>query len=169
MDVTTFQWVIAAAVVLACLAFLVQAGMVMAMYRIARRLEERIVPLTENTGPILQNARQMLEENRPRVNEITIQAVEIAKTARQQAVKISALVDETSARARVRIAQVDEKFDETVAQVEQVGGAVKGAVLRPVREANAILAGLRAALGVYVHGAHRSSVDTATQDEEMFI
>src|SRR5574340_1668703 len=164
-----FQWVITAAVVLACLAFLVQAGGVMAMYRVARRIEQRIAPLAERTGPILENARQMLDENRPHVNEIAIQAVEMAKTARYQTTKISELMDETSTRARIRIAQVDEKFDETVAQVEQVGGAVKGAVLRPVREANAVMAGGKAAVDTYIHGGRRSSVDTATQDEEMFI
>jgi hypothetical protein len=56
-----------------------------------------------------------------------------------------------------------------VVQVENVGGAVKGAVLKPVREANAIMAGVKAAVVTYAQGGRRPSVDNVTQDEEMFI
>jgi len=172
---TGFQWVITVAVVLACIAFLVQAGMVIAMYRTARRLqetarrvEEKVAPLTERAEALLATARQTLEETRPKLTELSNEALELAKTARQQTAKIAELVEETAARARFRIAQIDERVDQTVEQVGQVGGAVKGAVVKPLREANAVLAGVRAALITYISG-RRYSVDTATQDEEMFI
>ena len=57
----------------------------------------------------------------------------------------------------------------TVEQIENVSGAVKNAVLRPVREVNGIAAGISAAVSTLVRGQHKSSVDSATQDEEMFI
>jgi hypothetical protein len=41
-------------------------------------------------------------------------------------------------------------------------------VLRPVREANGIAAGIAAAVSTLMRG-RKSSVDSATQDEEMFI
>lgn len=160
-----FQWVITIAVALACLAFIVQAGFVIAMYRTARRIEARVTPLAERAGPILATARQMLEETRPRLAELSTEALEIARTAKAQAARISDLVEDTAARARIRIAQIDERVDTTVEQVEQV----KGAVLRPVREMNAVMAGVKAAVAAYLHGGRRYSVDTATQDEEMFI
>ena len=51
---------------------------------------------------------------------------------------------------------------------EQVGDAVKRAVMRPVREANGLAAGISAAVSTLVRG-QKSSVASATQDEEMFI
>jgi len=164
-----FRWVIAIAVVLACVAFLVQAAIAIAIYRVAKRTQEKVVPMVDRAEPILDTARQILIENRPRITEISTEAVEMAKTARKQAAQISELLDDATGRARVRIAQIDEKVEGTVEQVEQVGDAVKSAVLKPVREVNAVLAGVKAAVVTYAQGGRRPSVDHATQDEEMFI
>jgi hypothetical protein len=169
MTEDVFRWVVAAAVILACAAFLVQAGVAVALYRIAKQTQGKIVPLADRAEPILDAARGILDENRPRILEISGEAVAVAKTARQQAEQWSVVLDDAAGRARVRIAQIDETVDETVQHVEDVSGAVKGAVLRPVREANGLLAGLKAAVATYVQGGRRSSVDHATQDEEMFI
>ena len=169
MSEDAFRWVVAAAVILACLAFLAQAAIAFAMYRIAQRLQAKIVPLAARAEPILDNARGILEDNRPRIAEMTGDAVVVTKTAREQAEQWRVVLDDAAVRARERIAQIDEKVDETVQQVEQVGGAMKTAVTRPVREVNAILAGIKTAVATYVQGGRRPSVDHATQDEEMFI
>jgi methyl-accepting chemotaxis protein len=176
MSEDAFRWVVAAAVILACLAFVAQAAIVFAMYRIAQRLQGRILPLADRAEPILtrvepilDNARGILEESRPRIAEMTGDAVVVTKTAREQAEQWRVVLDDAAARARVRIEQIDEKVDETVQQVEQVGEAMKTAVTRPMREVNAILAGIKAAVATYVQGGRRPSVDHATQDEEMFI
>lgn len=164
-----FRWVIAIAVLLACVAFLVQAGTVIALYRIAKKTQEKIMPLADRAEPILESARQIAIENRPKIAEVSTEAVEIARMARKQATQIGDMLEDTAARAKVRIAQIDEKMEETVEQMETVGGAVKGAVLKPVHEANALMAGLKAAVVTYAQGGRRPSVDHATQDEEMFI
>ena len=111
----------------------------------------------------------MLDENKPQVAEISADAVVIARNLKEQSVRVGELLKDTSERAQARIAQIDKTVDETVEQVENVGDAVKTAVMRPVREANAVMAGVRAALWTYVQGGRRPSVDHATQDEEMFI
>ncbi|MEI9975506.1 MAG: hypothetical protein WDO73_27625 [Ignavibacteriota bacterium] len=48
-----------------------------------------------------------------------------------------------------------------------MSGAVKRAVMRPVREANGLAAGISAAVSTLVNP--RKAVDAVTQDEEMFI
>ena len=57
----------------------------------------------------------------------------------------------------------------TVKQIENVSGTVKSFVLRPVREVNGIAAGISAMVSTLVRGRRKNSVDSATQDEEMFI
>ncbi len=164
-----FRWVITIAVALAAIAFLIQAGIAVALYRVTRRMQAKVIPLADRAEPILETTRQILTENQPRIAEISTNAAEVAKSARRQAAQIGALLDETSTRARIRLADLDQKMEQTVEQVGQVGGVVKTAVMTPVREANAIMAGLRAALVTYAQGSRRPSVDHATQDEEMFI
>jgi hypothetical protein len=70
-------------------------------------------------------------------------------------------------RAKQRLEQIDHSVDATIEQLEQVGGAMKRAVMRPVREVNGVAAGISAAVSSLVR--RKSSVDSATQDEEMFI
>ena len=71
-------------------------------------------------------------------------------------------------RSKAQIARVDAVVDEAVVQVHQAGDNVKTAVMKPVREASAVLAGVRAAMTTLVDG-RRPTVDHVTQDEEMFI
>ena len=59
-------------------------------------------------------------------------------------------------------------MEATVEQVGEVGGAVKRAMMVPVREVNGIAAGVSAVVSTLARG-RKSSVDHATQDEEMFI
>jgi len=168
MPEDVFRWVIAAAVILACLAFVVQAGVVVALYRVMKNTQAKITPLVAHAEPVLNTTRQILEENKPRIAEISAEAVAIVKTARQQVDRIGELLTESTDRAKVRLEQIDKTVDQTVEQVEQVGEAVKTAVTKPVREVNALLAGLKAAIATLASN-RRPSVDHATQDEEMFI
>lgn len=164
-----FRWVIAGAVLLACLAFVVQSIVVILLYRVARNTQTKMAPVVERVEPILTATRQILEENKPRVAEISTEAVQIVKTARVQADRLGDLFKDSSDRAKARLAQIDRTVDETVEQVEQVGGAVKSAVLKPVKEVNGLMAGMKAAISTYAAGNKRHSVEHATQDEEMFI
>jgi len=192
-----FRIVITVAVALACLAFLVQAGVAIALYRVARRMQGKIFPLVdkadalavqavpliqkigpviEKTSPILDSAgsilataQKVVEETRPRVAEIATEAVAISKSSRQQVERIGELLDDAGGRARERLEQIDRSVDLTVEHLENAGDAMKRAVLRPVREVNGLAAGISAAVSALVHGTRRPSVDHATQDEEMFI
>jgi hypothetical protein len=177
-----FRLVVEAGVMLACIAFLVQAGIVIAFYRLyraSRRTGVRIEPVLERAAIVLEHAEPIADsarkiaasvaEQAPRIAEITQNLAAITKTAREQAAHLSTLLDEAEARATKRIAELDESVDRAVEKVERTGEVVKGAVLKPLREANAILVGVRAGLLTLTQGGRRPSVDHATQDEEMFI
>lgn len=233
-----FRLVITAAVLLACIAFMVQAVVVVAFYRSVRKIQqkverlsdtveplmgkiepviervgpmidkalpvverlgpmidgatetlERIKPVIERSvqvigkigvvveqaGPALENARQVLAnanqvivDARPRISELSHEAVAAAHSGREQVERIGELLHDASDRARARLEQIDESVEHTVGQVGQVGDAMKRAVMRPVREANGLAAGISAAVSTLVR-PRKASPDSATQDEEMFI
>ena len=171
-----FRWVVAGAVILACLAFVVQSVVFVLMYRVARKTQTRVLPLVDRAEPILNTAHEVLVENKAKIAEITEEAVAIAKTARAQADRIGDLLSDSAERAKARLAQIDRTVDETVEQVEHVveqvehvGDAVKTVVMKPVKEVNGLMAGMKAALTTLAGNNRRHSVDHATQDEEMFI
>jgi hypothetical protein len=206
-----FRIVITVAVLLACVAFLVQAVVAIALYRVIRKTQDKISPLVEKgeiavakaapmfekmeplldhakmalekAGPVLEKAvpavekvtailttaQEIVAETRPRIAEITTEGVAIAKSGRGQVERLDALFHDASDRVRTRMEQIDRSVDNTVEQVEQVRETVKRAAMRPVREVNGVAAGISAAVSTLVRGSRKSSVDHATQDEEMFI
>jgi phage-related protein len=199
-----FRIVVTVGVALACVAFLVQAIIAIALYRVASRIQKKVFPLVDQmqtvatgaapvlerigpvidrigpvidkVGPALDSAakvfastQQIVDESRPRVAAITKEAVAISQSGRQQIERIGELLNDAGGRARERLDQIDRSVDNTVEHIEQAGDAMKRAVLRPVREVNGLAAGISAAVSTLVHGSRKSSVDHATQDEEMFI
>src|SRR5207237_5055302 len=106
MPEDVFRWVIAGAVILASIAFLVQAVVVVLLYRVARNTQTKIMPLVDKATPILTTTQQILEENKPRIAEVSAQVVEITQTARRQVDRIGELLAESSDRAKARLAQI---------------------------------------------------------------
>ncbi len=183
MSDDVFRWVVAIAVIFSCLAFVVQAGVVVAIFAMLKRTQAHVLPLIDEARPVIasgremvesgrkvvESTREMLEENRPKISAIASDTAAIARDVRGHVVRVGDLLHDTTDRARVRIAQFDDKVDTTVEQVEQVGEAVKTTVMRPVREVEGLAAGIKAAVSAYSQGRRRSAVERATQDEEMFI
>jgi ABC-type transporter Mla subunit MlaD len=232
MSEETFRIVVAAAVLIAALAFVVQAGLVFGIFRLIRKIQgktdgfiaraepllaevgptldkvgpvidkigpaldsieataakfgpaitralpviDKTVVVVERAGVLLQNANQVVlsanqivRETRPKIADISSETVAIVRSGREQVERVGDLLHDAGDRARNRLDQIDQTLESTVSQIENASGAVKSAVLRPVREVNGIAAGISAAVSSIVRGSRRSSVDSATQDEEMFI
>ncbi len=212
-----FRIAVVVGVGLASLAFVVQAIVVVALYRSSRKMQRKLEaladradpvivkvgPLLEKVGPAVEKAgatieklgplfekgepmmdrigklaqeaeklvvtlKQTVDETRPRVAEVSSEVAGIARSGREQVEKLGDFLTDASERARCRLEQIDETVSSTVEHVEQAGESVKKAVMRPVREVNGLAAGLSAAVATLVKG-RKSSVASATQDEEMFI
>jgi methyl-accepting chemotaxis protein len=136
----------------------------------------QIGEVVDQAGVLVQRAteiavatNQVIADTRPKVAEISSEAVSIARTSREQIERAGDLLHDAGDRARHRLQQIDQTVESTVEQIDQVSGAMKRAVLRPVREVNGLAAGISAAVNTFVHRQRKSSVAAATTDEEMFI
>ena len=172
MPEDVFRWVIAVAVFLACIASVVQAVILAGVYRAGKEAQKagkeaqtKLAPLVDHfeaflatCNNFLTTSGKLLEENRPHIAEITAETLAVAKTARQQAERIGELLDDANGRAKARMAQIDRTVDQTVEHVEHATEAVKSAVLKPVKEVNGIVAGVKAASGDRAHGQHREQI-----------
>lgn len=168
MTEDAFRWVITAGVVLSWLMIAFMAGVMLAMYRAVKRLEERVNPLVDKAGPIIDRARALADDAEPKIREMIATASEITLSAKVQMARLDALVTETAEKARAQIDHIDAVVDDTVNRVQETTTAVQTTILKPVREVNGVVSGLRAAFSTLAR-RNRASVDHATQDEEMFI
>jgi methyl-accepting chemotaxis protein len=170
-----FRWAIAGGVAVATLCILIMAVVSIMLYRMVSRVQSRVDDVTMRVEPIIDSVRKLTDENGPKITAIASNAVEISDNAREisivakdQAHRFAEVGRDIADRTKAQIARVDAVMDDTVERVYQAGDNVKAAVRKPVREATAVLAGVRAAVSTLVDG-RRPTVDHITQDEEMFI
>jgi methyl-accepting chemotaxis protein len=168
MSEDVFRWVITFGVFLAVVAFVMQAVVIFAMYRVTKATQDKLMPVAEALTPMLGTVRRFVDENSPKFSQMASEAADMVNTLHEHVDRLGEVVKEMSDRARAQVARIDGAVDQTVEQVHQASDAVKTAILKPVKQVDGIMHGIRAALSVVAH-SRRESVDHATQDEEMFI
>jgi ABC-type transporter Mla subunit MlaD len=168
MSEGAFRWAVALGVWACWVTTLATSLSMFYIFRGMKRLEEKVGPVAEKAGPILDSAKAMVDDARPKINDMIARADEIVISARDQMTRLESLVTEASDSARLQIERIDVVVCDTMNRVQETTAAVQGTILRPVREVNGVVSGLRAAISTLARG-NRASVDHATQDEEMFI
>ncbi len=168
MSEETFRWVVTGGVLIATLCILVQAIVVVLLLGVIKKVQAKANSVITRTEPIIDSVRGIVDDVRPKIASISSDAVDIVKIGKDQSGRVGELVRDFSERAKIQVARIDGKVDETVDQVQSATVAAKDVLMKPVREMDGIFSGIRAALSVYAR-PRRSSVDHATQDEEMFI
>ena len=168
MSDDVFRWAIAIGVFLALTAFVVQTVVILAMFRVVQATQNKLMPMLEALTPLVTTVRRLVDENAPKFSQMATEASEITKNLHQQVDRLGEVVKDASDRARAQVARIDGAVDQTVEQVQHASETVRHAMLKPVKQVDGIMHGIRAAISVVSQG-RRESVDHATQDEEMFI
>jgi len=168
MSEETFRWVVAGGVLIATLCILIQAAVVVLLFGVIKKVQAKANGVIERTEPIIDSVRSIVDDVKPKISRVTTDAVDIVKIGKEQAGRVGGLITDFSERAKLQVARIDGKVDETVDQVQSATVAAKDVLMKPVREMDGVFSGIRAAMSVYMR-PRKSSVDHATQDEEMFI
>jgi methyl-accepting chemotaxis protein len=145
------------------------------MYRMVSKLQARTEGVLTKVEPLIDTVGQLTRENAPkfsgiatRVHEIADNTKDISDVAREQAHRFAEVGRDIADRTKAQVARVDAAVDDTVEHVQHAGTHVREAVLKPVREASGVVAGVKAAVSTYAQG-RRPGIHRITQDEEMFI
>lgn len=170
MSEETFRWVVAAGVIIAALSFLALGVVAVALLSVVLKLRKKIEPIIDHVTPIVADVKETVAHLQPQIVKISGRAVEISELVVTEAHRYSDLSKDLVTRAKVQLARIDTAVDDTVEHVQEATGSVKSAVMRPFREVDAVLTGIRAGLGRLGKGGYRrNNVYSATQDDEMFI
>jgi len=168
MDQTMLLYVMTAFVIIAAIALCIQAGMLAAMYKTTKSLQNEIRPLLPKVDALVDSTKTTVDQSRKQIIEITTVANEILQSTKNQLAQVETVVSDATARAKVQLERVELVLDDTLNRAHETVATVHNGIMRPLREINGIAAGIRGALAFLARG-NRPSVDQATSDEEMFI
>ena len=175
MPEDTFRWAIAGGVAIATFCIFAMAVVMIMLYRVVSKVSLKVDDMTTRAEPIIEIVRSIASENAPKISavasnvvDMSANAKDISIVAKDQAHRFAEVGRDLADRTKAQIARVDAVVDDTVEQIHHAGDNIKAAVKKPVREASAVLAGVKAAVTTLVDG-RRPTIDHIVQDEEMFI
>ena len=155
-------------VAVAAVALLIQACMLIGLLVVARRLQEKIMPIIPEVQAILGIVKRTTERVEKHIEQIATTTSSILDMTKQQLARVDELMGDATTRAKVQMEHAEMVIDDTMTRVQSTVSYVQSGVLRPARELHGIFAGIRTAIA-HLGRSGRSTVDHATSDEEMFI
>jgi hypothetical protein len=152
-------------VALTAVAVITQAGVLVGIYVMSKRLSEQVERFMRETREMMVPVRTIAENLRV----ASANLVEIGLSAREQFRRVEAMVTDTGEALHVQLARFDRVSQDIINRVNETANIVQDSVVRPAREIAALAKGLSRGFGAFLFRRSRSTVDQARQDEELFI
>ncbi|HTS76604.1 MAG TPA: hypothetical protein VMG40_10395 [Bryobacteraceae bacterium] len=160
--------ILAVFVFVSAIALCIQAGMLFALYKATRNMEDKVMPLIPKLDALMESSREAVEESRKQIHEISVRTSDVLDSTRKQLARVDEVLEDAVARARVQMDRAEMVLDDTMNRAQETVAVVHHSIMKPLREIQGITAGIRAALNFLARGRGNGGVH-ATADEEMFI
>jgi hypothetical protein len=155
-------------VIVAAVALVMQFVMLYGVRKSALAVELRVATLAPKLEALADTSRAAIEEGRASMSEITARTKEILDTTQRQLIRVEDVLEDATGRARVQMDRAEMVLDDAMSRAQETVAVVHGGIMKPIREINAVAAGLRAAVQYFARG-DRPHPDQVIADEEMFI
>ena len=152
-------------VALTAIAIIAQAGVLIAIYLMSKRLSDQVERFMRETREMMMPVRSIAENFRV----ASANLVEIGISARDQFRRVEAMVTDTGEALNIQLARFDRVSQDLMDRINETADIVQDSVVRPAREIAALAKGLSRGFGAFLFRRSRSTVDQARQDEELFI
>jgi len=160
-------------IVAATTAIIIQMGVLLAMYRQFRSVNERMMRIANDlqarVNPVLTRVQVLLDDVQPRLSSIAADASEITHLVRQQAVKVDRVFTDAVDRLRLQVIRADQILTGALDAVEEAGSTFRRTVGVPVQRAMALIRGVQAGLEFFRAGRQTSEPAKEHQEEGLFI
>jgi hypothetical protein len=167
MDQQTLLTVMTAFVIIAAIALIIQAAMLVGIYKSSRALQHNVQRLLPKIESVLEISRQTIEDGRKQIADITAKASEILEITRDQIHRIDEFMDDATSRARVQLDRAEMVLDDAMGRTQRTLAMVERGIIKPIVQVQGVAAGLKSAITVLLRG--RPNPEEAHSDEEMFI
>src|SRR5204863_3557663 len=161
----TMEGLLTLFVALTAIAIITQAGVLVGIYLMSKRLSEQVERFMNETREMMVPVRSIAENLRV----ASANLVEIGLSARDQFRRVEAMVTDTGEALQIQLARFDRVSQDLMDRINETADIVQDSVVRPAREVAAIVKGLSRGFGAFLFRKTRSTVDQARQDEELFI
>ena len=131
---------------------------------LSARLTKQVDALTVQAQDFLSVIKKTAE----RVNAVQDNVAAITKVVYDRAVAVDAFIEEATDAARLQIAKLQDVVETTAGRIDATINTLQDAIIVPVREAQAIVRGIRSGLDVLFRRRALPS-RRSDPDEEMFI
>jgi hypothetical protein len=175
MDQQTLPTLLTILVIVAVVALLIQAGILVGLFLVARDLQKKITTVLPDlqdvigiTKRTLESAKRIMENAEKHIEKIGTTSEAILDVTKEQLDKIDELLTDATTRAKVQMDRAEMVLDDAMTRTQQTIAIVQRGVVLPIREVYGVFAGIRTALS-HLGRSRRPTVDHATSDEEMFI
>jgi hypothetical protein len=167
MDQQSLLTVMTAFVIIAAIALIIQAAMLVGIYKSSRGLQQNVQRLLPQIESVLEISRQTIEDGRKQIADITAKTSEILEITRDQIHRIDEFMDDATSRARVQLDRAEMVLDDAMGRTQRTLAMVERGILKPIVQVQGVAAGLKSAITVLLRG--RPNPEKAHSDEEMFI
>ncbi len=155
-------------------AVLLQTAILGALYFSVKKTNEKLTRSVEDmrrqVEPILGRVQSLLDDIQPRVSAMVANATEVTEIARGQAYKVDRVFTEAVDRLRIQVLRADQMLTGFLETIEQTGTELKSTVWEPVRQASAMISGVKAGLEFFRGQRKETSARArSSSDEELFI
>ena len=151
-------------VALTAIAVITQAGVLVAIYLMSKRMSEQIDRFMKETREMMVPMKTITENLRT----ASANLVDIGTSAREQFRRVEAMVTDTGDVLHTQLERFDRVTQDLVDRINETATIVQDSVIRPVREVAALAKGVGRGFDALFR-RQRSTVDQARQDEELFI
>ena len=131
-------------VVLTCLAIITQAGVLVAMYLMSRRVASKAETLMADAQKLMTPLESITRDLKTVSNDLS----ETGKMARQQVLNVQDMLNETCDNIRGQLFEVRERLIDTIDEARDV-------VMRPVRHYSAIATGIAEGVRTFFSGRRK--------------
>ena len=152
-------------VALTAVAVMAQAGVLVAIYIMSKRLSDQVDRFVKDTRELMIPLKSITENLRA----ASANVVEIGLSAREQFRRVESMVTDTGEVLYSQLERLDRVGQDVVNRIGETADLVQGSVVRPVREVAALAKGISRGFEAFLFRKNRSTVDQARQDEELFI
>ena len=164
--------------IVTAIALVVQVTILALLFFEVKRTLVKVNKVTDDlngrVSPMLTRMQILLDDTQPKITSMVNDASHVVYLARGQAQKVDRLVTDASDRLRGQLVHADRILTAALEAVEDAGIQVRRSVLGPVKQASALLTGIKVGLDMLRNrraGAGTTPPDEPLeqQEEELFI
>ena len=135
------QTLLIVAVVVISLAVITQAGVLLAMYLLSRKVTDKVHGLIDETHKLMTPLESVTNDLKAVSNDLA----QTGELAREQVVHIQGIISETHANIRTQLTDVRDRVLDTMDEA-------RGVVMRPIRQYSAVATAIAKGLRTFFKG-----------------